>query len=74
MSTLQVKNVPGPLHARLTAHLAKTGETLREFLLRSLDHELAQAAFEDLLDQHAPVELRDVSVRELLERERADAP
>ncbi len=69
MSTLQVKNVPAALHARLKQRAAEERCTLSDFILRSVERELSRGEWTDRFRQRTSVDL-GVRAAQLVDEER----
>ncbi len=74
MSNIQIKNVPEALHAQARKRAADNGQTLREYVLELLRHDLARPSLDEWLahtSSREPVRLPDdVDVADVLREER----
>ncbi len=70
MATLQVKNVPEPLHQRLRGFVQAHQCTLSDFILAAIERELGRREWEERFATRSTAEL-GVSAAFLLDQERA---
>ncbi|MGM0575954.1 MAG: toxin-antitoxin system HicB family antitoxin [Myxococcota bacterium] len=67
MPSLQVKDMPEKLHARLRRRAAELGRPMREIVLEAVARELDRQDFEAELEQQEPVDLPRPAARYLEE-------
>jgi plasmid stability protein len=70
MATLQVKNLPEALHARLRRYAQQRHQTMSDIARAALDHEVSRYEWQERLAQRPPTDL-GISAAALLEKERA---
>ncbi|MCK6535266.1 MAG: hypothetical protein L6Q84_20015 [Polyangiaceae bacterium] len=57
MSSVQVKNVPRALHAKLRRYARARGQTVREFVLEAVRRDVERMEFRERLAARQPVDL-----------------
>ena len=65
MASLQVKNVPEPLHRRIRAHASRQGKTVGEVVLDAVRRQLDDEEFRKRLANRARVNLGRPAARTL---------
>lgn len=74
MATLQVKNLPGELHARLRQRAASEGVTLSDYVTRLLRRDLDRPSMREWLGALADQPVRaEIDVLAVLDEVRNDA-